>query len=118
MKRGERAQLAIALPPDAVVATKTDYSAGQSRPICEYVATVAPRRIILTGAWEATHDDHYGCCVTATAVDFRRAGYEVSIVAEATNVKYERPSDLIRRRLVHRPHDVKVEPLAAILRAL
>lgn len=118
LKRDNRARLAIALPPDAVAATKTDYSAGQSRPIRDFVAMLAPRQIILTGAWEATHDDDYGCCVTQTAIDFRRAGYEVSIVAEATNVKYERPSDLVKRRLVHRPHGVRVDPLAAILQAL
>lgn len=118
LKRGKDALIDLFPPPNAIAATKMDYSAATARPIADYVTAMKPKHIILSGAWEATDQYYDTCCLTKTAVDFRKAGYEVSIVAEATNAAYKSSVSLADRQRLHRPHGVQVEPLAAIMKSL
>lgn len=118
LKRGDRALIDLPAPENAIAATKTDYSAGKAKPIADYIAAKGALRLFLSGAWEATDNDHESCCVTATAIDFQKAGYAVSIVAEATNAAFKPSLNLAKRQKLHRPHGVRVEPLAAILQSL
>ena len=118
LKRGKEALIDLFPSSNALAATKTDYSAASARPIADFVSSVKPKRIILSGAWEATDAYYDTCCLTKTAVDFRKAGYEVSIVAEATNATLKPSVDLAERQRLHRPHGLKVDPLAAIMKSL
>lgn len=118
LKRGKEAQFDLQPSPHALAATKTDYSASKAKPIFDFVAARNPKLIILSGAWEATSEHYETCCLTETAVDFRRAGYAVTIAAEATNAALKPSMNLAKRQRLHRPHDVRVEPLAAIMKSL
>ncbi len=118
LSRGDGAQIDLQPPPNALAATKTDFSAAKAKPIADYVAARGTKRIFLSGAWEATNKDFTTCCLTETAIDFRRAGYDVCIIAEATNAALKPSITLADRQRLHRPHGVKVESLAAIMKSL
>jgi nicotinamidase-related amidase len=112
------------LEPQDLVAFKTGASACKESAIAQYLDSIGASRLILSGIYEDNFDDNKlnpGYCLTQTAVDFRKAGYEVTIAAEATNQgayakqKLEGGLDLKQRIYGHNYFDVALRPIKQIL---
>ncbi|MDR3448410.1 MAG: hypothetical protein P4M15_01440 [Alphaproteobacteria bacterium] len=121
------------LPPTALLAFKNDFSLCHEPAISDYVRCNEISTIILSGIFEASeilHDQrkgipephayygYYGHCLSQTAWDFRLAGHEVVIAAEATQRGVEDStyfSPLAKRRATHGTIGIKVNPVDEIM---
>ncbi len=99
------------LSPFSLIGFKNSCSAYEQDKIVGYVEANGYSHIILSGLYEA-RDDIKGSCVSETACDFARAGKQVTIVAEATNLG---AIALGRRQKLHRPYNVAVTPMAQVM---
>ena len=117
----EDARLLIDFPlsPNSLVAYKTTYSVHAESAIADYIFRNGYKKIILSGVAErvSTLFPEVHFCVTETAIDFRRAGYEVVIAADATDegTLLEDRLSLEHRKKFHRRWGVKVNPISKII---
>jgi nicotinamidase-related amidase len=123
---------ALPLTPVSLVAYKNDYSVYKEFSIARWIEKQGFTKIILSGIFEKHGKNTfleklsgifrrscaYECCVSITARDFRRAGYDVVIAAEATQCGIEGRKDFLpleERRKNHRKLGVKVLPMRELL---
>jgi nicotinamidase-related amidase len=67
-----------------LVTVKADYSACTCA-LTTYLRRHAIDTVLMGGVWEGKPEEGSACCVTASAIDFARAGFRSIIVRDATN---------------------------------
>jgi nicotinamidase-related amidase len=134
MDSGKKFALNSALPltPVSLVAYKTEFSAFRESSIAHWIEKQGFSKIILSGVFEKhkqkkafetisnvfRRNSAESCCVSATARDFKRAGYDVIIAAEATQCGIEGRKGFLpleERNKNHERFGVKVTPVKELL---
>lgn len=102
-----------------LLAIKNKFSAGQVPEIMQYLRANNYKTVILSGVFEAKNIWRTKrACVTATAKDLRRAGFNVVIAAETTQLGVPQSPyyfSLAARRFIHGLWRVPVLPVADIV---
>jgi nicotinamidase-related amidase len=124
LQKWPEAEIDFPLQSSDFIAFKTGYSARQEEAIAEHLKAMQASTVILSGLSE---DGFYNgqidpkFCVTQTAIDFRKAGYDVVIAAEATDQgtfaenKLTGYLDFKHRENWHNRFGVAVQPIKQIL---
>ncbi|MDR3425286.1 MAG: isochorismatase family protein [Alphaproteobacteria bacterium] len=105
------------LPPDALFAVKKNYSAYQEKAIAKWLKTNGYSGVILCGLFEAGEEARNGYCVSETAHDLVKAGFDVIIAAEATDLGIKGNDDFLpldKRREIHSRWGARIEPIKDI----
>jgi nicotinamidase-related amidase len=122
----------LPLTPLSLVAYKTEFSAYKEGAIARWIKARGFSKIILSGVFEKHKKNNalenmsgiFGrksirkCCVSATARDLKRAGYDVIIAAEATQCGIEGRKGFLpleERKRNHERFGVKVTPVKELL---
>ncbi len=119
LQRFPGADIDLLQSPDSLIAFKNHYSLYREPSIRDYVEREGYTTIILSGLTEGdiAKKDYY--CVSETAFDFAKAGYNVIIAAEATNrglpemTRYY--TSLEQRRDDHNAPGLRIMPIDEIM---
>lgn len=97
------------LSSSALVVLKQHYSAAKNPDLLRYLKEAGYETLLLSGLYEKPPGDSdiFSCCVSMSARDFRKEGFNVAILSNTTDCLVY---DLRARQITHDEWDVKVLP--------